>query len=150
MWDSAPAARAAHRRIAAIDINSSILQSTLARTPALARLHTATAASSHPSCGLRAESVFCDHRLQHFPIETQVRHQTLQTRVLVYQQSQPLGFPYIHAVVLRLPRIDLSPGRRHPSRAADSWSSQRSTSGSNPVARQLCYTLRDDISPREP
>ena len=65
--------------IAATDTDSCSPQSTSARTPGAHWLRTAPATSPHPSSGLRAQAVFCDHRLQHLPVQAQIRHQLLQT-----------------------------------------------------------------------
>lgn len=81
-------------------------QSTAARTPGARWPRTAHAASWHPSFGLRAQAVFCNHRLQHLLVQTQVGHQSLQARVLILQRSPTLRLPDIHAAKLRLPCVD--------------------------------------------
>jgi hypothetical protein len=103
---AAPASPAAIHPIAASYTDSSTPQSTAARIPGARWPHTAPAASWHPSFGLRAEAVFCDHRLQHLPVQTEIGDQPLQARVLILQRTQTLRFARVHAAELRLPRVN--------------------------------------------
>jgi hypothetical protein len=79
---------------------------TAARRPGAHWPGTVPAASAHPSFGLRAQSVFCDHRFQHLPVQTQVRHQFLQPPVLLFQLFEPLRFVHFQTTVLGFPGVD--------------------------------------------
>src|SRR5262249_62118446 len=62
--------------------------------------------TAHPPAGLRPPPVFCNHRLQHVLVQTQVRHQLAQPRVLVPQLLRLLRLAHIHPAVLRFPGVD--------------------------------------------
>jgi hypothetical protein len=72
-----------------------------------ARWHGTPPASASPlPFVLRAQGVFSDHRLQHILVQTQIRYQLLQPRVLIAQMLDLFRFAHIHVAVLRLPGID--------------------------------------------
>src|SRR5581483_11272789 len=54
----------------------------------------------------KCPTVFCDHRLQHVLVQTQVRHQFPQPRVFIPQLLRFLRLAHVHPAVLRLPRVD--------------------------------------------
>ena len=87
LWPAAPAALATTHPIAATDTDNSITAIPISphtrRSLAPILLQQASCA---PSSGLRAQAVFCDHRLQHLLVQTEIRHQPLQTRVLIFQR----------------------------------------------------------------
>src|SRR5262249_5012932 len=53
-------------------------------------------ASALALCALRAPPVFFDHRFQHLLVQAQIRHQFLQTPVLILQLAQPLRLAHRH------------------------------------------------------
>src|SRR5207302_760487 len=54
----------------------------------------------------QAPAVFSDHPLQRFAVQAQLRHQQLQTAVLILHRLQPLRLTDLHATELRLPAIE--------------------------------------------
>src|ERR1700719_2716965 len=95
----------AHRSVLS-GSNNSLPPSPSARNPGAGSLRTCSAASPRPPAGLRAPSVFCNHRLQHLFVQTQIHHQLLESRVLVAQLLCLLRLTHIHAAVLRFPGVD--------------------------------------------
>src|SRR6185437_2150638 len=101
-----PAASATARPSAAIGNDTSSPPPPSARKPGAHLPRIPPAASSRPPAGLRAPSVFCDHRLQHLFVQAQIHHQFLQLCVLIAQLLGFLRFVHIHAAVLRFPGVD--------------------------------------------
>ena len=66
--------------------------------------------------GLRAPAVFSDHRLQRFFVQTQIRNQLSQLRVLVTQLLSFLRLAYVHSTVLRFPGVERVLGHPHFTR----------------------------------
>ena len=54
----------------------------------------------------QAPAVFSDHALQRLAMQAQLRHQQLQTAVLVLQRLQPLRLAHVHPAELLLPAVE--------------------------------------------
>src|ERR1700742_2507282 len=53
-----------------------------------------------------ASQLFCDNLLQNLPVQCQVRHQTLQTAVLIAKLTQFVKFLYAQPRKLLLPHVE--------------------------------------------
>src|SRR5260221_7142286 len=78
-----PVACATRHRSALSHSDNLIPPSPSARKPGARSLRTPIAANLHPTAGLRAPPVFCNDRLQHLFVQTQIHHRLFQLRVLV-------------------------------------------------------------------
>src|SRR5450755_249281 len=101
-----PSALVTRHRTVSSDSGNSIPPSSAARKPGARSPRRSHAASPRPPAGLRAPPVFCDHRLQHLFVQTQIHHQLFQAGVLVPQLLRLLRLAHVHPAVLRLPGID--------------------------------------------
>src|SRR6202034_4813165 len=91
-----PVACAAVRRGVWSGSSTSLPPSPSARNPGAGSLRTCSAASPRPPAGLRAPSVFCNHRFQHLFVQAQIHHQLLQPRILVPQLLRFLRLAHLH------------------------------------------------------
>src|SRR5271167_405848 len=71
-----------------------------------AGVKTADLCREHGISAATAPAVFSDHRFERLAVKTQLRHQQLQTAVLVFHCPEPLRFADLHPAVLRLPPIE--------------------------------------------
>jgi len=74
--------------------------------PGARSLHSPIAANLHPTADLRAPPVFCNDRLQHLFVQTQIHHQLFQFRVLIPQRLRFLRLAHRHPAILRFPGIE--------------------------------------------
>jgi hypothetical protein len=110
---------------------------------------TAPAASAPPSSGLRARSVFFDHRSEHLLVQAEVGDQFLQPAVLVLQLLQALRLVYFQAAILCFPGIDRVLGHAPFSTSLHLAGKTQSAQGSEavefffPLAALRCYEKYD-------